>query len=124
MATYTSSQSGNWVDNSTWGGGGHPVSGDTATIRSVDTVTVTSSAVVGNSGVTGTDCLTITGITAQLYSAALAVYKATAGGTITSTYDTPYIYVGGQWQTVIGAYRYNGSSWANTAQEYISGTWQ
>lgn len=79
-----------------------------------------------SSGDTSNASWAITGITAQLYSAALAVYKATAGGTITSTYDTPYIYVGGQWQTVIGAYRYNGSSWdsAETAQEYISGTWQ
>ena len=79
-----------------------------------------------SSGDTSNSSWTITGITAQLYSAALAVYKATAGGVITSTYDTPYIYVGGQWQTVIGAYRYDGSAWetAITCQEYISGTWQ
>ena len=80
-----------------------------------------------SSGDTSNASWTITGIISAVpYSAALAVYKATAGGTITSTYDTPYIYVGGQWQTVIGAYRYNGSSWdsAETCQEYISGTWQ
>ena len=79
-----------------------------------------------SSGDTSNASWAITGITAQLYSAALAVYKATAGGTITSTYDTPYIYIGGQWQTVIGAYMYDGMSWnsAETCQEYISGTWQ
>ena len=85
MATYTSSQSGNWVDNSTWGGGGHPVSGDTATIRSVDTVTVTSSAVVGNSGVTGTDCLTIQGALIIATGQTLTVQRDAllSGGTIT-----------------------------------------
>jgi hypothetical protein len=81
---------------------------------------------VTSSGDTSSASWTITGISAMPYSAALAVYKATAGSVITSTYDTPYIYVGGQWQTVIGAFRYDGSAWetAETAQEYISGTWQ
>ena len=81
---------------------------------------------ITSSGDTSSASWTITGITAEPWAAALVVYKATGGGVVTSTYDTPYIYVGGQWQTVIGAYRYDGSAWetAKTCQEYISGTWQ
>ena len=80
-----------------------------------------------NSGDTSSASWTITGLPAQPYVAVLSVYKAIAGGgPVTSTYDTPYIYIGGQWQTVIGAYMYDGTQWdsAQTCQEYISGTWQ
>jgi len=38
--TYTTTQNGNWSVNSTWGGSGHPVAGDTANIAGGFTVTV------------------------------------------------------------------------------------
>ena len=56
MADYTSSTSGNWDADATWGGGGHPTSaGDTATISSGHTVTynVNSTTVWGNITVNG-----------------------------------------------------------------------
>lgn len=60
-AAYTSTQSGNWNDSATWGGGGFPAAGDTATIATTHTVTVTANAAVGTGGSTGTDELTIIG---------------------------------------------------------------
>jgi hypothetical protein len=56
MAAYTTSGSGNWNDNATWGGGGYPTTGDTATIATGHTVTIpvsttsTSGAVTFNNG--------------------------------------------------------------------------
>jgi hypothetical protein len=38
-ASYTSAISGNWLDDATWGGGGHPAAGDTAIITSGKTIT-------------------------------------------------------------------------------------
>lgn len=62
MAAYTSTQTGNWADTSTWGGSGPPVSGDTATIATTHAVTVAATATVGNTATaTGTDELTILG---------------------------------------------------------------
>ena len=56
MAAYTTSGSGNWNDAATWGGGGYPTTGDTATIATGHTVTIpvsttsTSGAVTFNNG--------------------------------------------------------------------------
>lgn len=45
MATYTAvAGGGNWSNNATWGGGGHPVAGDTAVINATMTGTVTVDA--------------------------------------------------------------------------------
>jgi len=44
---YTSSGNGDWNAAGTWGGGGVPGDGDTATIRAVDTVTITDDVDVG-----------------------------------------------------------------------------
>ena len=64
-ASYTSSQSGNWNQASTWGGAGVPGAGDTCTISNV-TVTLSDSRTVGTDvggstacSVTGTGALTI-----------------------------------------------------------------
>lgn len=61
MAAYTSTQSGDWDDVATWGGGGFPVNNDTATISVNHTVTVPTgvTATVGTSGVSGTVAVTI-----------------------------------------------------------------
>ncbi len=40
-ASYTSTQTGDWNDVATWGGGGYPQTGDTATIANTHTVTIT-----------------------------------------------------------------------------------
>tara|TARA_R100000458_G_C8273101_1_gene247930 strand:- start:43 stop:2616 length:2574 start_codon:yes stop_codon:yes gene_type:complete len=51
MANYTSTQSGSWVSDATWGGGGKPTgTGDTATIANGHTVTLTTNLtnVIGN----------------------------------------------------------------------------
>lgn len=61
MAAYTSTQSGNWNDTATWGGGGFPVDGDTATVSTSHVVTVTANAVVGTSPGTNTTVLTNNG---------------------------------------------------------------
>ena len=56
MAAYTSSTSGNWDADATWGGGGHPTTaGDTATISAGHTVTynVNSTTVWGNITING-----------------------------------------------------------------------
>lgn len=47
MASYTSSQSGNWSDVATWGGGGYPQASDNATITGY-TVTMTANVAVTN----------------------------------------------------------------------------
>jgi len=58
MASYTSTQNGNWNDSATWGGGGVPGDGDDATING-HSVTMTASVTLGTAGATGTDELTI-----------------------------------------------------------------
>jgi len=53
MTAYNSSQSGFWDEVATWGGGGFPVSGDTATILGTHTVTIRGNVTVGtNAGIT------------------------------------------------------------------------
>lgn len=82
MAIYTAiAAGGNWSNNATWGGGGHPVAGDTAIIDATMTGTVTidvSSACAvlncaGNGGTLalGNSVLTVSG-------------NVTLGGTITA----------------------------------------
>jgi hypothetical protein len=58
MSDWTSTQAGNWSDNATWGGGGHPVSGDTATIGHAVAVDVTS-AVGDPTMFPGNTCITV-----------------------------------------------------------------
>ena len=56
MAAYTSTQSGDWNNVATWGGGGYPsIAGDTATIASGHTVTynVSSAIELGDISITG-----------------------------------------------------------------------
>ena len=55
MAAYTSTTSGNWSSNATWGGGGHPGDGDSATIADTHAVTVDVNTTVGTSGPSNTD---------------------------------------------------------------------
>lgn len=40
MATYTATQAGDWSNNATWGGGGHPIDGDTAQLNSTYDINV------------------------------------------------------------------------------------
>jgi len=47
MVAYTSSGTGNWNVDATWGGGGFPQAGDTATIRAVDIVTIVQNEALG-----------------------------------------------------------------------------
>ena len=70
MASYTATQSGDWNTNSTWGGAGHPVAGDTAIINSTYMVTVGTTAACavvdctsanGGGGITLNAGLTTTG---------------------------------------------------------------
>lgn len=58
MAAYTSSQSGDWDAVATWGGGGYPASGDTATIANTHTVTVTGDETVGDQPGSSSNVLT------------------------------------------------------------------
>ena len=48
MADYTSTQTGDWDDVDTWGGGGFPGTGDTATIANTHVVSVKGSEACGN----------------------------------------------------------------------------
>lgn len=57
MAAFTSTQDGDWAEAATWGGGGVPGSGDTATVS--HNVDVTTTVTVG--GLTLNDTLYITG---------------------------------------------------------------
>jgi len=86
-ATYTATQSGDWNTNATWGGGGHPVAGDTANIPAF-TVTVgvgtTAAAATVNltanpAGITVNGTLAISG-TMTLYNLAAANIGATVNG--------------------------------------------
>lgn len=62
MASYTATTSGNWNSPATWGlASGYPVDGDTVSIPTGITVTVTADAACGTSGATGTDELSIVG---------------------------------------------------------------
>lgn len=61
MTAYTSTQSGNWNDTATWGGGGFPIAGDSATISTGHVVTVTANAEVGTSPLTDSVELTVSG---------------------------------------------------------------
>lgn len=54
---YTSTQAGNWSTDATWGGGGHPVDGDTAIIRHA--VAVDANATVGASGAAGSVAIAV-----------------------------------------------------------------
>jgi hypothetical protein len=47
MTAYTSTQSGDWSNDATWGGSGHPVSGDTAIIAAGHVVEIDGNTVVG-----------------------------------------------------------------------------
>lgn len=58
MASYTSTQSGNWSSTSTWGGSGPPGDGDSVTIASGHTVTLDVDQSSYTTGITG---LTING---------------------------------------------------------------
>ena len=48
MAAYTTSQTGDWSTDATWGGSGHPVAGDTVTIQNGHTVTLDSATACTN----------------------------------------------------------------------------
>ena len=48
MTTYTSSQSGLWSSNSTWGGAGHPIDGDLATIAANHVVEIDGDTTLGS----------------------------------------------------------------------------
>jgi len=61
MATITSAQTGNWSATSTWVGGVVPSDGDTATVATGHTVSITGATVIGTSGATGTIALTVAG---------------------------------------------------------------
>lgn len=76
MAAYTSSQTGNWNDSATWGGGGTPGDGDTATIDNGHSVTVTASVTVGDGTNAG---ITIAGASAEAYG----TLKVSDGYTLT-----------------------------------------
>lgn len=49
MAGYTSTQTGNWSAQATWGGSGPPGDGDTATISTGHVVTATADVIIGTS---------------------------------------------------------------------------
>lgn len=66
MAAFTSSTSGNWSNNATWGGGGHPGNGDTATIASGHIVVVDLNTIVGTSPASGTNAVVMGGLTSQV----------------------------------------------------------
>jgi hypothetical protein len=61
MAAFTSTQSGDWNDPDTWGGGGVPTAGDSATVSTGHTVTVTENVIIGTSPVGNTVELTVSG---------------------------------------------------------------
>lgn len=61
MAAYTSTQSGNWSNPTTWGNSGPPTNGDTATVAANHTVTVDANTIIGTSpSDTTTNVLTTT----------------------------------------------------------------
>jgi hypothetical protein len=74
MATYTAAaDGGNWADDATWGGGGHPVAGDTAILNATSgNVTLSAAAACA--------VLDCTGYTGTL---AFATYSLTATGNVT-----------------------------------------
>lgn len=78
-ASFTSTQSGNWSDATTWGGGGTPVAGDSVTIATGTTVTVTADVSV--TGITIADSATaiLTINTTKTLTASGTVTIGTAG---------------------------------------------
>jgi len=58
MATRTASVTGDWGTSATWGGAGVPGDGDTATINSGVTVSVTDARIIGTSPAAGNTVLT------------------------------------------------------------------
>ena len=58
-AAYTSAQTGPWHEAATWGGGGTPGDGDTATIANTHNVTLSQAVTVGTAGATDSMAVTI-----------------------------------------------------------------
>lgn len=89
MAAFTSTQSGNWNDVNTWGGGGYPFQAsatDTATIASGHTVTITADNVYAGTGAVSVNgVMTISNhACAQSFCGAISV---NSGGTLSSEDD-------------------------------------
>ena len=101
---YMSTQSGNWNVAATWGGGGFPGNGDTATIADGTTVTCPAAVtcIVGNSPAAGNIVLTLAGFTSQLIVSNTAVIKLRgdvsvhAGNAAVDPVIT--VQAGGEWQ--------------------------
>lgn len=62
----TASVTGDWSSTSTWGGSSVPGDGDTCTINTAVTVTVSDARTIGTDGATGTVACTIAGTTGAL----------------------------------------------------------
>jgi hypothetical protein len=86
LASYTSTQSGNWSSTSTWGGSGPPGNGDTATIASGTTVTVDTAVTVGSNASGIGAAVTIAGASSSSYG---VLQMTNSGASLTlQGYDT------------------------------------
>jgi hypothetical protein len=122
VAAYTSTQSGNWSDTATWGGGGYPVNGDTAAISNTHTVTITGTETVGTSPTPASDAITCSGSGTLINNGNLTVkgnitlatgpYIGGAGSTL--TFEVPSGLLYGLYSNTAGAegayVLFNGSS--------------
>lgn len=115
MAAFTSTQSGNWANPTTWGNAGPPGDGDTATIANTHTVTIAAgtAVTVGNpadmatyavrtAGGGGTGILIVdVGASLTIKSHVLqgnATWQINAGATVTFTHATVNLF----WQIADG----------------------
>ena len=88
MAAYTQTQAGDWNTNATWGGSGHPVAGDTATMNSNYNMTIGSAAACATlnmTGYTGTMSGTTFALTVSNGATIAGAFSGWTTGTITVT---------------------------------------
>lgn len=126
MSDYTSSQAGAWSNNATWGGSGHPVDGDTATIghdvwidgnTTVGKSLAATAAITINSGgtlrwhdtITGNWTLTIKGLLI-VNNGGTFMIGGTGGTAIPAGYTATVAFAGGfNWQNIVyGAFKVYG----------------
>src|ERR1035441_7201930 len=132
--TYTQTQAGDWNTNATWGGGGHPVAGDTATMNSTFNMTIGSAsacAVLNMTGYSGTmsgSTFTLTVSTGTTLKGAFAGWTTgaitiTGGGLTLAATPTGTAFPIIKFTTAGGSLTSNGYTWPGAVQFNYAGTY-
>ena len=117
MAAYTSSGSGNWNAAATWGGSGVPGSGDTVTIATGHTITVTANQAVGASGNSDTTAAVLVQGTGQLVISTGVTFTAKGDVTTSQTFankSSVVMNAGSSWVWSVPSGQYYRAGSANT----------